>query len=128
MKVRLFSLFLIATCFSAPAMAEEELSAGHSTVPNAQLQKELAVLQTAPDQVSEACISALKELHETQGKLEAEQERTKDQDIAVAQDVLESDYENAIEMCGPDARHMCETHNPSDTLAHACEILGSLPD
>nr|WP_242010545.1 hypothetical protein [Acetobacter musti] len=111
-------------------MADDDLSEGHSssTVPNAQLQKELAVLQTMPDQASEACIGALKELHETQGKLEAEQERTKDQDLAVAQDVLESDYENAIEMCGPDARRLCETHNPADKLAHACEVLGSVPD
>lgn len=129
MKARLFSLCLIAICFSSPALAEEELSAGHAdAVPNAQLQKELGVLQTTPDQASEACINSLKELHETQGKLEAEQERTKDQDLAVAQDVLESDYENAIEMCGPDARRLCETRNPSNTLAHACETLGSVPD
>lgn len=128
MKARFFSLCLFSACLCTPAFAEETLSAGHSDVPNAQLQKELSVLQTMPEQASDACITSLKELHETQGKLDAERERSHDQDLAVAQDVLESDYENAIEMCGPDARRLCGTSNPSDQLAHACETLGSIPN
>ncbi|GBQ97404.1 hypothetical protein AA23498_2886 [Acetobacter nitrogenifigens DSM 23921 = NBRC 105050] len=119
-------LGLTAAALSTHAAFAEPPGAG--SVPNAQLQKEVAVLQSDPDEASQACLDALKELHETQDKLSAEQERSHDQDIAVAQDVLESDFENAIEMCGPDARRMCSKHNPSNKLAHACEMLGSVPN
>ncbi|MCX2560643.1 hypothetical protein OQ252_04395 [Acetobacter farinalis] len=103
-------------------------SAVRSTVPNAQLQKELAVLQYKPEAASPACIDSLKELHKTQAQLEAEQSRTDDQDLAIAQDVLESDFENSIELCSPDVRQLCETPNPEKALAQACERLGSIPD
>lgn len=130
MKIRLSCLCLIAAFLVTPALADDDepLSAGPGNVANAQLQKELAVLQSNPDEASEACVSALKELHKTQAQVDAEQQRTHDQDLAVAQDVLESDFENAIEMCGPDARRMCGTQNPSAKLAHACETLGSIPE
>lgn len=99
-----------------------------SKVPNAQLQKELAVLQFKPEAASEACVESLKELHKTQALLEEEQKHSNDQDLAVAQDVLESDFENSIEMCAPDVRNLCETPNPDVKLVQTCEKLGSLPD
>ncbi|ATJ90063.1 hypothetical protein [Acetobacter tropicalis] len=128
---------LILACFSVPVMghAEEddsnsngENSEVRSKVPNMQLQKELAVLQFKPEAASEACIDSLKELHKTQAQLAEEQTRTHDQDVAIAQDVLESDFENSIELCSPDVRKLCETQNPEVRLARACEQLGSLPD
>lgn len=126
---------LLFAAFSAPLTghAEEsdpngENSEVRSKVPNMQLQKELAVLQFKPEAASEACIGSLKELHKTQAQLEEEQTRTHDQDLAIAQDVLESDFENSIELCSPDVRKLCETQNPDVRLVRACEQLGSLPD
>lgn len=99
-----------------------------SKVPNEQLQKELAVLQFKPDAAGEACVDSLKELHKTQALLEEEEKHSNDQDIAVAQDVLESDFENSIEACAPDVRKLCETQNPDVKLVQTCEKLDSLPD
>nr|WP_298795711.1 hypothetical protein [uncultured Acetobacter sp.] len=134
-----FSLFphaamvLLASALTAAplyAHADDDDDELHhrSTVPNAQLQKELAVLQYKPEAASPACIESLKELHKTQAQLEEEQTRSQDQDLAIAQDVLESDFENSIELCSPDVRQLCETRNPDVTLAKACEKLGSIPD
>ncbi|GAN64336.1 hypothetical protein [Acetobacter indonesiensis] len=125
---------LLLAALSAPLVAQADESGGdsggevRSKVPNAQLQKELAVLQFKPEAASEACINSLKDLHKTQDQLEEEQKHTNDQDLAIAQDVLESDFENSIEMCAPDVRALCETPNPDIKLAQACERLGSLPD
>ncbi|MCP9319291.1 hypothetical protein KBX73_05795 [Acetobacter persici] len=139
LRVSKFSLFphaamvllasaLTAVPFYAHAEDEDNTSSVRSTVPNAQLQKELAVLQYKPEAASPACIDSLKELHKTQAQLQEEQTRTNDQDLAIAQDVLESDFENSIEICSPDVRQLCETPNPEKALAQACERLGSIPD
>ncbi|GAN60985.1 hypothetical protein ACI01nite_11200 [Acetobacter cibinongensis] len=116
---------LLCVPLSAHAEGGDEV---RSKVPNMQLQKELAVLQFQPEAASEACIESLKELHKTQALLEEEQKHTNDQDLAIAQDVLESDFENSIEMCAPDVHKLCETQNPDVKLVKACENVGSLPD
>ncbi|MFT8945508.1 MAG: hypothetical protein ABF876_02880 [Acetobacter aceti] len=124
MKTALSLLALTALSLAAPAMADETLtSAAQSSVANEQLRKELAVLQSDPEQASEACVNAMKELHDTQGKIAAAEERSSSADLTVAKDVLESNYENAIEMCGPDARRICATHDQTAKLAQACTIL-----
>nr|WP_194299842.1 hypothetical protein [Acetobacter conturbans] len=120
---------MTAFCLASPARADESLSsAAESSVPNIQLQKELAVLQTDPEQASEACVTAMKELHDTQAKIALAEERSSSPDLTVAHDVLESDYESAIEMCGPDARRLCGEPNLSNKLAHACQILSASSD
>ncbi|GAN67667.1 hypothetical protein [Acetobacter orleanensis] len=119
---------LTAAPFYAHAEEGDNSSSVRSTVPNAQLQKELAILQFKPEAASPACIDSLKELHKTQAQLQEEQTRTEDQDLAIAQDVLESDFENSIELCSPDVRQLCESPNPAKALAQACERLGSVPD
>ena len=120
-----FSAFF---CFSSVAHAEKKDSV-NGNVPNAQLQKELAVLRFQPDSASESCINALKELHKTQDLIDKKEQRSSsDPDLAIAHDVLESDFENAIEMCSPDVRRLCGVHDPDVKLAKACENVGSLPD
>ncbi|GBQ90352.1 hypothetical protein [Asaia krungthepensis] len=77
--------------------------------PASVLNRILAVLQTDPDSASDSCVEALKELHKTQ-KIVADQDTdSTNQDAAVARDVLESDFEETIEVCGADARTMCRT-------------------
>ncbi|NHN91398.1 hypothetical protein [Acetobacter sicerae] len=115
---------LTALCLATPAMADETLtSASESSVANEQLRKELAVLQADPEQASEACITAMKELRDTQAKISAAEERSSSADLTVAKDVLESDYENAIEMCGPDARRTCTAPDRPAKLTQACAVL-----
>lgn len=130
-KLSLVPALLVATLLCAPlhARADDGDDAEvRSAVPNAQLQKELAVLQFKPDAASPACVESLKELHKTQALLEEEQKHSNDQDLAVAQDVLESDFENSIETCAPDVRALCESQNPDVKLAKTCEKIDSLPD
>nr|WP_254454885.1 hypothetical protein [Acetobacter estunensis] len=111
---------------ASAAMAQ----AAPENVPAAQLNKELDVLQVKPDEASDACISAMRELHDTQKKMPDEEDASSRDasDLAVAHDVLESNYETAIEMCGPDARRLCTTPQPSEKLVHACGILNAEDD
>ena len=108
------------------AMADDE-TAPRNNVNNVQLQKELAVLHLKPDAAGPACIESLKELHKTQDLLQKDEENTRNQDLTVAEDVLESDFENSIEACAADVEKMCESHNPSPELRAACEKIDSLP-
>ncbi|MFT8717956.1 hypothetical protein [Acetobacter sp.] len=121
------SLFCVtAFCLASPAMAQEESlsSAAENSVPNEQLRKELAVLQSNPDEASDSCVNAMKELHATQAKIAEIEDKSTSPDMTVAKDVLESDFESAIEMCGPDARRVCSSEShPSDKLAKACAVL-----
>jgi len=102
---------LPALCLATTAHAQDEqdettaATAGISAV----LGKQLAILQQKPDAASEACVNALKELHTTQDQIAKEEQHSKDQDLGVARDVLESDFENATQYCGADARTLCRT-------------------
>ena len=108
------------------AHADDE-TAPRSNVNNIQLQKELAVLHLKPDAAGPACIDSLKELHKTQDLLQKDEENTRNQDLTVAEDVLESDFENSIEACAADVEKLCNTHNPSAELRQSCEKIDSLP-
>jgi len=93
------------------------------------LNRILAVLQTDPDSASDSCVEALKELHKTQ-KIIADQDTdsSSNQDAAVARDVLESDFEETIEICGTDARTMCRTKAESDPrLPPLCAAIRPRP-
>ncbi|NSL92476.1 hypothetical protein HRJ39_06370 [Acetobacter syzygii] len=112
---------------SPAARADGDETAPRSNVNNIQLQKELSVLHMKPEAAGPACIDSLKELHKTQDLLAKEQENSHDQDLTVAEDVLESDFENSIEACAGDVEKLCETHNPQPELVKACEAIDSLP-
>ncbi|MGF1275254.1 hypothetical protein [Acetobacter pasteurianus] len=124
----LASLFFMGSLAASAVARADDDPPPRTNVPNVQLQKELAVLHFKPEAASPACIDALKELHKTQDMLKAEEARSHDQDLAIAEDVLESDFENSIEMCAPDVQRLCEAPNPSAELAHTCEKIDSLPD
>ncbi len=97
--------------------------------PASVLNRILGVLQTDPDSASDTCVEALKELHKTQ-KIVANQDTdsSNNQDAAVARDVLESDFEETIEVCGADARRMCRTKGDSDPkLPALCAAAQSRP-
>lgn len=117
-------LFVALWCLAAPARADETLSsAAEDSVPSRQLKKELAILQADPEQASESCVTALKELKETQAKIAAAEDKTTSIDLTVAKDVLESNYESAIEMCGPDARRLCAAPEHREALSKVCRQM-----
>lgn len=115
-------------CLPSAARADEEGVAPRDTEANILLHKELAVLHFKPEVSSSACIDALKDLHTTQDVLKKEQDDNRTRDLSVAEDVLDSDVENASERCAPDARALCMAPNPSPALVHACEAIDSLPE
>ncbi len=121
------SVLLAGGLALSPIARADDETAPRSNVNNIQLQKELAVLHFKPDAAGPACIDALKELHKTQDLLQKDEENTHNQDLTVAEDVLESDFENSIEACAADVEKMCESHNPSPELRTACEKIDSLP-
>ncbi|MFW7269739.1 hypothetical protein ACMAUO_17585 [Gluconacetobacter sp. Hr-1-5] len=119
---RLAVLFLSGILAVSPAFAQDDDEA--ASPPTAmQLQKVVAVLQSDPNSTSQSCVDALTELHKTQDTLEAEQKRTNDPDVAVARDVLETDFETAVQSCTADATALCEKHSNDPKIARACMIL-----
>ncbi len=121
-----FALLAGGLALSPIARADDE-TAPRSNINNIQLQKELAVLHFKPDAASPACIDSLSELHKTQDLLQKDEENTRNQDLTVAEDVLESNFETSIEACAADVEKLCGTHNPTADLRSACEKIDSLP-
>ncbi|WP_035447710.1 hypothetical protein [Asaia prunellae] len=96
--------------------------------PASVLNRILAVLQTDPDSASDACVEALKELHKTQKIVANQDTDSSNQDAAVARDVLESDFEETIEVCGTDARRLCRTKSEADPkLPPLCTAIRPRP-
>jgi hypothetical protein len=131
---RLAALFLSCCLASVTvsAMAQDDSGGDRKTgrddivhaPPNVLLGQEIAILKTNPDATSQDCLDAVSELHKTQGTLQAEQDRGKDQDVEVAQDVLEYDIETAVQACHADAAAICDKAGGSDPrLAKACPAL-----
>ncbi|MFT8777601.1 MAG: hypothetical protein ABF893_13255 [Gluconacetobacter liquefaciens] len=120
---RLAVLFLSGILAISPAFAQADDDEAAAPPTAMQLQKVVAVLQSDPNSTSQSCVDALTELHKTQDTLEAEQKRTNDPDMAVARDVLETDFETAVESCTADATALCEKHGDAPKVARACTAL-----
>lgn len=116
---------LAACCISFAARAESSNRNDPATV----LNRVLAVLQVQPDSVGDACLEALKELHKTQKIVSDDEADSNNQDAAVARDVLESNYEDANEVCGADARTMCRTkQGEMPSLPPLCAAMSARRD
>ncbi|WP_394819047.1 hypothetical protein [Sorlinia euscelidii] len=84
----------------------------------------LDILKVKPDSASDACIATLKELRQTQKALSSGRYDDNPSDFAIAHDVLESDFENAIQICGADARRLCRDETPvNKSLGAICETF-----
>lgn len=91
------------------------------------LNKILAVLQLDPNAASDSCVDALNELHKTEKVVASDQgdhsNRAK-QELPVARDVLESNFDDAAEICGADARTLCRSKGPTlPNGAATCDAL-----
>ena len=88
-----------------------------------QLERVLAVLRAQPTAAGSSCLESLRDMHKTEDQVKALQPREKDPDKALAQDVLESDYENSKEICGADASRLCGAPLASPSVTAACAGL-----
>ena len=104
------------------ALADEPAPGG-GDLTRQQLERVLGVLRLRPSAAGPSCLDSLREMHKTEDQVKALQVRAKDPDKALAQDVLESDYENSKEICGADAAHLCSTPGQIAGVAAACEAM-----
>ncbi|WP_367160845.1 hypothetical protein ABUE34_06515 [Kozakia baliensis] len=122
-----FAALSLIGLFPLTAWAQED--SGGSDIAGKELNKVLGVLQVQPDSASDACVEALKELHKTQKIVSDGESAGKNQDLDVARDVLESNYEDASQICGTDARTLCRTKiNESPKLPALCTTLHAHPE
>ena len=98
----------------------EEAPAGSPDLARQQLERVLGVLRLQPSAASSSCLDSLREMHKTEDQVKTLEGRAKDPDKALAQDVLESDYENSKEMCGADAVRLCSAPKRLAGAAAAC--------
>ena len=106
---------------SFPAQADDQGRSGD--LAREQLARVIAVLRLKPETAGQSCLDALHEAHQTEDQLKKLENKAKDPDLALAQDVLETDYENAQEVCGADARRTCEASQRSSQMISACDRL-----
>ena len=107
--------------FSLPAQADDQ---GRSDdLAREQLARAIAVLRLKPEAAGQSCLDALHEAHQTEDQLKKLESKAKDPDLALAQDVLETDYENAQEVCGTDARRTCAIAQEPSGMTSACRRL-----
>ncbi|ACI50911.1 conserved hypothetical protein [Gluconacetobacter diazotrophicus PA1 5] len=118
---RLPALFLSCGLVSVAASAMAQDAPAHG--PAAQVQRQVAVLQSNPNGVSRDCLDALAEVHKTQDTISAEEDRSKDPDLDVARDVLETDLETAVQSCRADTTSICDKAGADPKLAKACAAL-----
>ena len=116
-------LVLVGIAMGLHGAASADEAAPSSDLGRAQLSRVLAVLQLKPDAAGQSCLDALREVHHTADQLKILQGQAKHPDLGLAQDVLETDYENGNEICGADASRVCGAANPGDRLAAACAAL-----
>ena len=113
--------FLLLLC--VPAQADDQARSGD--LAREQLARVIAVLRLKPEAAGQSCLDALHEAHQTENQLKKLESKAKDPDFALAQDVLETDYENAQEVCGADARRTCAASQRAMAMNTACDQLRS---
>lgn len=120
MTLRVFTALAVSICgLTMPVFAADDPSSKALT---AILSPVLDILKVKPDAASDACIATLKELRVTQKALNSGRYDDQPSDFAIAHDVLESDFENAIQICGADARRLCrDAASSSKNLSALCE-------
>ena len=83
----------------------------------------IAVLRLKPSAAGRSCLDTMLELHKTEDQVKSLSSRAQDPDKELAEDVLESDYENGGRLCGADAERVCASQEPSAPLRAACKTL-----
>ena len=106
---------------STTAHAEEQVASGD--VARDQLAKVIAVLRIQPAAAGQSCLDALHEVHQTEDQVKILQNKANNPDLALAQDVLETDYENAKEICGADADRICVAKDRVKEMDASCTVL-----
>ena len=111
----------IAASLSSAAHADEQAPSGD--VARDQLAKVIAVLRLQPAAAGQSCLDALHEVHHTEDQVKVLQNKANHPDLALAQDVLETDYENAKEICGADAGRICTAQDRAQGMDAVCGAL-----
>ena len=111
----------IAFIMTSAAHADEQGQSSDLT--RDQLARMIAVLRLQPAAAGQSCLDALHEAHQTEDQLKLLQNKKNDPDLALAQDVLETDYENAKEICGADANRVCVASERPASLDASCVAL-----
>ena len=95
----------LAILLSTAVHADDPVPSGDLT--HDQLARVIAVLRLQPNAAGQSCLDALHEVHQTEDQVKILQNKSSRPDLGLAQDVLETDYENAKEICGADASRVC---------------------
>ena len=124
MRAYLPKMVAVALLAALPGVAHaDEPGPAGGEITRQQLARVLTVLRLQPSAAGASCLDSLRDMHKTEDQIKALQVRAKDPDKALAQDVLESDYENSKEICGADAAHLCSSGSPVAGLAAACNTM-----
>ena len=109
---------MVVALLASVACADEPNTSG--SLPREQLERVINVLKLQPTAAGASCLKALTDLHTTEGQVKVLRTRAKDPDLGLALDILESDYENAHEVCGADARRVCAASQQTLDLPSVC--------
>lgn len=111
----------LAILLSTAVHADDPAPSGDLT--RDQLARVIAVLRLQPNAAGQSCLDALHEVHQTEDQVKVLQNKSSKPDLGLAQDVLETDYENAKEICGADAGRVCLAPEKLVGSEAACKSL-----
>ncbi len=113
----------VGIAFIVTSVARADEQGQSSDLTRDQLARVIAVLKLQPAAAGQSCLDALHETHQTEDQVKLLQNKAKNPDLGLAQDVLETDYENAKEICGADASRVCAAPGPVAGVDAACAAL-----
>ncbi|MGI4793653.1 MAG: hypothetical protein ACRYG8_06105 [Janthinobacterium lividum] len=117
MRTVTVAVAVLAGALGSSASADESDSA------RLQLDKVLIVLRLQSSAASKACLDAMSQVHDTEKQVSVHNNDTGSHpELDIARDVLESDYQNSVQLCGADAARVCREDVRSDTNK-ACMAL-----
>lgn len=113
-------MLVIGSVIAGQARADETDTA------RTQLDRVLAVLRIHSEAASKACLDAMAQVHDTEQQVTAHTNDTGSHpELDIARDVLDSDYQNSLQLCGADAGRVCR----EKTRAEADKVCAGLrPD
>ena len=113
----------MAVALAIPASARDAVVANDAA--GVQLTRVIAVLRLQPDAAGPSCLDALREVHKTEDQVKLLQGPSHSQELPLAQDVLDTEYENGYEICGADANRVCTAPRLAVQIGAACGALRS---
>ena len=126
------SALVLAGCFATSGASADDLDRAKPY--RAEINGAIDILVASKVNPSQSCVSALDEMHTTDGQLKdlssnldegtpsSQEQQSQQSEVGIARDVLATDLQSAVSACRPDAVEVCASATTT-TVARLCEVF-----